>query len=43
MIYDNQNKTITTERLLWRLFQKSDALTVAKLCNNYNLYLIPTL
>jgi len=38
MIYDNQNKTITTERLVLRLFQKSDAAAVTKLCNNYNIY-----
>lgn len=38
MIYDNFNKTITTERLLLRLFQKSDAISVTKLCNNYNLH-----
>ncbi|MBK3497097.1 GNAT family N-acetyltransferase [Viridibacillus sp. YIM B01967] len=38
MIYDNQNKTITTKRLELRLFQKSDAVAVTKLCNNYNLY-----
>ncbi|KOP69694.1 acetyltransferase [Lysinibacillus sp. FJAT-14745] len=29
---------ITTERLVLRLFQTSDAETVAKLCNNYNIY-----
>ncbi|MEH7356867.1 GNAT family N-acetyltransferase, partial [Neobacillus drentensis] len=38
MIYDNQNKTITTKRLVLRLFQKSDAVAVTKLCNNYNIY-----
>lgn len=38
MIYDSQNKIITTGRLLLRLFQASDAPEVAKLCNNYNLY-----
>ena len=38
MNYNNQNKTITTERLVLRPFQKSDAETVAKLCNNYNIY-----
>lgn len=38
MIYDNQKKTITTERLLLRLFLKSDAEAVTKLCNNYNIY-----
>ena len=38
MNYDYQTKTITTERLVLRLFRKSDAETVAKLCNNHNIY-----
>lgn len=38
MIYDNQNMTITTNRLVLRLFQQSDAEAVARLCNNYNIY-----
>ncbi|MFD4819748.1 GNAT family N-acetyltransferase [Peribacillus butanolivorans] len=38
MIYDSQSKTITTKRLLLRLFQTSDASEVTKLCNNYNIY-----
>ncbi|GEN32101.1 hypothetical protein HNQ35_002548 [Cerasibacillus quisquiliarum] len=38
MIYDDKNKTITTNRLILRLFQKTDAPAVAKLCNNYNIY-----
>ncbi|MCA1033231.1 MULTISPECIES: GNAT family N-acetyltransferase [Bacillus] len=38
MIYDHVNKTISTDRLLLRLFQVSDAETVARLCDNYNLY-----
>lgn len=38
MIYDNLNKTITTKRLVLRIFQKSDAVAVTKLCNNYNIY-----
>ncbi|MCA1040087.1 GNAT family N-acetyltransferase [Bacillus infantis] len=38
MIYDHINNTILTDRLLLRLFQVSDAETVAKLCDNYNLY-----
>lgn len=38
MIFDQKNKTITTERLFLRMFQKSDAADVAKLCNNYNIY-----
>ena len=36
---DVGEKTImSTERLSLRLFQKSDAKTVATLCNNYNIY-----
>ncbi|WP_088049285.1 GNAT family N-acetyltransferase [Virgibacillus dakarensis] len=38
MVYDSPSKTITTKRLVLRLFQKSDAVTVTKLCNNYNIY-----
>ncbi|WMM24943.1 GNAT family N-acetyltransferase [Tissierella sp. MB52-C2] len=38
MIYNKENKTITTERLVLRIFEKSDAETVTKLCNNYNIY-----
>lgn len=38
MIDDRINKTMTTNRLLLRLFQKSDAGAVTKLCNNYNIY-----
>ncbi len=38
MKYDDSNKTITTNRLVLRLFQKSDAAAVTKLCNNYNIY-----
>jgi RimJ/RimL family protein N-acetyltransferase len=38
MKYDHQNKTITTKRLVLRLFQQSDAEAVTKLCNNYNIY-----
>jgi [ribosomal protein S5]-alanine N-acetyltransferase len=38
MNYDDQQKTITTNRLVLRLFEKSDAEAVARLCNNYNLY-----
>ncbi|MUK87872.1 GNAT family N-acetyltransferase [Ornithinibacillus sp. L9] len=38
MTYDNQNKTIATNRLLLRLFETSDALEVTRLCNNYNIY-----
>jgi RimJ/RimL family protein N-acetyltransferase len=38
MIYNNENKTIITERLILRMFRESDAETVAELCNNYNIY-----
>ncbi|WP_067726984.1 GNAT family N-acetyltransferase [Oceanobacillus damuensis] len=38
MIYDRQNKTISAERLMLRLFETSDATEVTKLCNNYNIY-----
>lgn len=38
MKYNNQYKTITTNRLLLRQFQNSDAEAVALLCNNYSIY-----
>ncbi|SES66466.1 Protein N-acetyltransferase, RimJ/RimL family [Oceanobacillus limi] len=38
MNYDEKNKKIITERLVLRLFQKSDAEAVTKLCNNYNIF-----
>lgn len=38
MIYDHEKKTITTDRLVLRLFEKSDAAEVTMLCNNYNIY-----
>ena len=38
MIYDNENKTIITKRLVLRMFRESDAETVAELCNSYNIY-----
>jgi len=38
LIYDKNKITITTNRLVLRLFQKSDAVAVTKLCNNYNIY-----
>ncbi len=38
MIHDSQNKTITTNRLVLRLFQEKDAPAVTELCNNYNIY-----
>ena len=37
-MFDAQTKTITTERLILRLFQLSDAQRVSELCNNYNIY-----
>ncbi|OLO38939.1 GNAT family N-acetyltransferase [Alkalihalophilus pseudofirmus] len=38
MIYDKQNKIITTKRLVLRMFQKHDAIGVTNLCNNYNIF-----
>ena len=38
MNFNSENRTLTTKRLILRLFQKSDAAIVAKLCNNYNIY-----
>lgn len=38
MRYDQDKLMITTERLILRLFQTTDAAAVAALCNNYNLY-----
>ncbi|WP_078380652.1 GNAT family N-acetyltransferase [Sutcliffiella halmapala] len=38
MGYVREKLMITTERLVLRLFQTTDAAAVAKLCNNYNLY-----
>lgn len=38
MMYDDLNKTISTDRLLLRMFKKSDATDVTKLCNNYNIF-----
>ncbi|WP_349410604.1 GNAT family N-acetyltransferase [Pseudalkalibacillus sp. SCS-8] len=38
MIYDKHKKTITTERLVLRMFNTSDADAVTRLCNNYNIY-----
>ena len=39
MIFNQENRTITTSRLILRLFKKSDAEEVARLCNNYNIYI----
>ncbi len=38
MIYNEKEKTITTDRLLLRLFNESDANEVRRLCNNFNLH-----
>ncbi|OXS74988.1 GNAT family N-acetyltransferase [Lysinibacillus sp. KCTC 33748] len=38
MGYVHEKLLITTERLVLRLFETTDAETVAKLCNNYNIY-----
>jgi len=38
MAYVPEKLMITTKRLVLRLFQTSDAETVATLCNNYNIY-----
>ncbi|EON72586.1 GNAT family N-acetyltransferase [Lysinibacillus sphaericus] len=38
MGYDREKLMITTERLVLRLFQTSDAEAVATLCNNYHIY-----
>ncbi|WP_309487190.1 hypothetical protein [Bacillus sp. ISL-4] len=37
MGYVREKLMITTERLVLRLFQTSDATAVATLCNNYNI------
>lgn len=38
MIFNSESKKIITTRLILRLFQKSDAEAVTRLCNNYNIY-----
>lgn len=38
MFYNSEKKMITTNRLLLRIFQQSDAEEVTRLCNNYNIY-----
>lgn len=38
MTFDQENKTITTSRLILRMFDQSDAKEVARLCNNVNIY-----
>ncbi|MCL2574794.1 MAG: GNAT family N-acetyltransferase [Defluviitaleaceae bacterium] len=37
-MYSPETKTITTERLILRLYKISDAQRVCELCNNYNIY-----
>src|SRR5690606_9390042 len=38
MKYNRIKKTILTDRLNLRIFEKSDAETVQALCNNFNIY-----
>lgn len=38
MSFHQKNKTITTNRLVLRMFVKSDAEKVAWLCHNYNIF-----
>ncbi|ATP40151.1 GNAT family N-acetyltransferase [Solibacillus sp. R5-41] len=38
MAYNRVKNIITSERLILRLFQTSDAAKVTTLCNNYNIY-----
>lgn len=38
MGFNLHNKTISTKRLVLRMFQKSDAEVVTKLCDNFNIY-----
>ncbi len=38
MVYDKQNKIISTDRLVLRLFHNADAEAVTVLCNNYNIF-----
>lgn len=39
MLYNEEDHTISTERLVLRFFEQSDAEEVARLCNNYNIYI----
>ena len=38
MIFDINKRTITTENLILRMFQRSDVEELTRLCNNYNIY-----
>lgn len=37
-MYNQAERTLTTERLILRPFKESDAQRVSELCNNYNIY-----
>jgi len=38
MTFDKKKRTLTTERLILRPFEISDAQRTSELCNNYNIY-----
>ena len=38
MTFNKEKRTITTDRLIMRHFELSDAQRVSELCNNYNIY-----
>ena len=37
-MYNSETRTLTTERLILRPFEMSDAQRIYQLCNNYNIY-----
>ncbi|HEY4432547.1 MAG TPA: GNAT family N-acetyltransferase, partial [Paenibacillus sp.] len=37
-MFNQEKRTIITERLILRPFELSDAKRVSELCNNYNIY-----